>query len=110
MNSIKVYKNAKLRHKSELYDIVIEDGKYKEIAPNCGDKYKDCDIKDLEGKLVCEPYVESHIHLDYVYTADVPKEATLSGTLFEAINKWSESKEVISGDEIKERALKAVMS
>lgn len=110
MNNIKVYKNAKLRHKSELYDIVIEDGKYKEIAPNCGDKYKDCDIKDLEGKLVCEPYVESHIHLDYVYTADVPKEATLSGTLFEAINKWSESKEVISGDEIKERALKAVMS
>lgn len=110
MENIKVFKNGKLRHKSELYDIVVENGIFKEIAPNCGCKYKDCEVVDLKGKLVCEPYVESHIHLDYVYTAQVPKEETVSGTLFEAIDKWSESKHSITKAEIKERAVKGIMT
>ena len=97
-----LYKNAKLRHKNELMDIVVCDGIFKEIGKNL--HYPDIKEVDLEGKLVCEPYVESHIHLDYVYTASIPTDATASGTLFEAINKWSESKHVLTKEDIKKRA------
>ncbi len=112
---ISIYKNARLRHKSELYDIVIEDDIYKEIGVGIADKYKYEQSYDLEGKLVCEPYVESHIHLDYVYTGkmnveEVKKEETSSGTLFEAIDKWSESKLTTGINDIKERARKAIKS
>lgn len=110
VNEIKVYKNAVLRNREGLYDIVTEGEYFKEIGPLAGNKYKDCEVRDLKGRLVCEPYVESHIHLDYVYTADIPKERTLSGTLFEAINKWSESKSVISKEDIKSRAIKGIIS
>jgi cytosine deaminase len=64
--------------------------------------------KDLKGRLVCEPYVESHIHLDYIYTADLPDEETGSGTLFEAIDKWSDSKKVLTKQDIKDRAYKGI--
>lgn len=105
---VKVYKNAKLRHGKGLCDIVVENGKYKKIEKNAGTGYPEELCVDLKGKLVSEPYVESHIHLDYVYTASIPKEETASGTLFEAIDKWSESKAVLTKDVIKNRAREAV--
>lgn len=108
MKEVIVYKNAKLRHQQELSDIVVEGDTFKEIGAGCGDKYKNCQLIDLQGRLVCEPYVESHIHLDYVYTASIPKEETASGTLFEAINKWSESKSVLTKEDIKERAMRGI--
>lgn len=105
---IKVFKNAKLRHGKGLADIVVCDGKYKEIAENIAEKYPNAECVDLEGRLVSEPYVESHIHLDYVYTAMKPTDGAKSGTLFEAIDKWSENKNALSKDIIKERAKKAI--
>lgn len=108
MNGVKVYKNAKLRHKTDLYDIVVQNGKFKEIGINCGDKY-DCEKVDLGGRLVCEPYVEPHIHLDYVHTADIPEQETSSGTLFEAIDKWSESKSVLTKSDIKKKAYRGII-
>lgn len=110
MKGITIYKNAKLRHKTGLYDIVVEGDKFKEIVHNCKNKYNDCSVVDLEGRLVCEPYVESHIHLDYVYTADIPSEETASGTLFEAIDKWSESKHFLTKEDIKKRAVKGIIN
>lgn len=106
---MKVYKNARLRHKTNSYDIwvdndVIEDIVYKGTRPFTGNE----EIEDLENRLVCEPYVESHIHLDYVYTADIPQEETGSGTLFEAIEKWSDSKEILTIQDIKDRAYKGI--
>lgn len=105
---MKVYRNAKLRHKQELYDIWVEDEKIKEIVPAGSLTFPAEEEKDLGGRLVCEPYVESHIHLDYVYTADVPAEATGTGTLFEAIEKWSDSKNVLTVQDIKDRAYKGI--
>ena len=105
---VKVYKNAKLRHGKGLCDIGVVNGKYKKIEINAGTGYPEELCVDLKGKLVSEPYVESHIHLDYVYTASIPKEETASGTLFEAIDKWSESKAVLTKDVIKNRAREAV--
>ena len=105
---MKVYENAKLRHRSGLYDIWVDKGMIKDIVP-AGTFPKDAaERKELSGRLVCEPYVESHIHLDYVYTADVPEEETGSGTLFEAIEKWSDSKSVLTVKDIKERAYKGI--
>lgn len=110
MRKIIAYKNAKLRHREGLYDIVTEGEKIIGIAKGCAGKYSDAEIVDLGGRLVCEPYVESHIHLDYVYTADIPAEETASGTLFEAIEKWSDSKHQLSKEDIKKRAYKGILT
>lgn len=105
---ITVYKNARLRHGQGIQDIVVENGRYLQIAENAGAAFPDAEVIDLEGRLVSEPYVESHIHLDYVYTASLPKEETASGTLFEAIDKWSESKAALTTEVIKDRARETV--
>lgn len=105
---VTVYKNARLRHGKGICDIVVDNGKYIDISKNAGQKYPEAKVIDLEGRLVSEPYVESHIHLDYVYTASLPKEETASGTLFEAIDKWSESKAALTAEIIKNRAREAV--
>lgn len=110
MRKIIAYKNAKLRHREGLYDIVTEGEKIIGIAKDSAGKYSDAEIVDLGGRLVCEPYVESHIHLDYVYTADIPAEETASGTLFEAIEKWSGSKHQLSKEDIKKRAYKGMLT
>ena len=110
MRKIIAYKNAKLRHREGLYDIVTEGEKIIRIAKDSAGKYSDAEIVDLGGRLVCEPYVESHIHLDYVYTADIPAEETASGTLFEAIEKWSGSKHQLSKEDIKKRAYKGILT
>lgn len=110
MRKIIAYKNAKLRHREGLYDIVTEGEKIIGIAKDSAGKYSDAEIVDLGGRLVCEPYVESHIHLDYVYTADIPAEETASGTLFEAIEKWSGPKHQLSKEDIKKRAYKGILT
>ena len=110
MRKIIAYKNEKLRHREGLYDIVTEGEKIIGIAKDSAGKYSDAEIVDLGGRLVCEPYVESHIHLDYVYTADIPAEETASGTLFEAIEKWSGSKHQLSKEDIKKRAYKGILT
>lgn len=100
---MKVFANAALRQKNGTYDIWVEDDKIVDIVAS-GEKEAVGEIYDLKGRLVSEPFVESHIHLDYVYTASVPKEETGSGTLFEAIDKWSDSKSVLTVQDIKDRA------
>ncbi|MGN0160294.1 MAG: cytosine deaminase [Lachnospiraceae bacterium] len=105
---MKLFKNARLRHKSGTYDIWVDQDKVHEIAPAGSMDFPVEEVRDLEGKLVCEPYVESHIHLDYIHTAEVPGEEIGSGTLFEAIDKWSDSKSVLTVQDIKERAYKGI--
>lgn len=104
----KRYRNAKLRHKQELYDIWVEGEKIKDIVPAGTQGFMGEEGEDLGGRLVCEPYVESHIHLDYVYTADIPAQETETGTLFEAIDNWSDSKSVLTIQDIKDRAYKGI--
>lgn len=108
MSKLTIYKNAKLRHQNECVDFAVEDGIFKKIGTGLSAAYPDARVVDLNGKLTCEPFVESHIHLDYVYTASLPDKATESGTLFEAIDNWSASKSALTIDGIKERAKKAL--
>lgn len=106
MSKLTIYKNAKLRHQNECVDFAVENGIFKKIGTGLSAAYPDAEVVDLNGKLTCEPFVESHIHLDYVYTASLPDKATESGTLFEAIDNWSASKSALTIDGIKERAKK----
>lgn len=98
-----VYKNAKLRGGSGLTDILVEDGIFKKIGKLTEEEMNGQEVTDLKGKLVCEPYCDPHIHLDYVFTAESFSENG-TGTLFDGIASWSESKSGLSEAEITERA------
>lgn len=105
---VTIFKNAKLKGKNELVDILVEDGIYKEIGKGISEKYKDVKHYDLNGNLVVPPYVDPHIHLDYVYTARMPGANNGTGTLFEGIQRWSETKGNMTIEEVKERAKIAI--
>lgn len=107
---MKIYKNAGLRERTGQYDIWVDQGRVSRIVTAGEIPAEGFETCDLAGRLVCEPYVESHIHLDYVFTADVPEEETGSGTLFEAIDKWSDSKSVLTIQDIKNRAYKGILA
>jgi cytosine/creatinine deaminase len=53
---------------------------------------------------VSPPFVESHIHLDSVLTAGVPR-WNQSGTLFEGIAIWGDRKRELTLEDVKRRAL-----
>lgn len=106
-----LFTNVKLKGNSELTDLLVEEGIIQAIAPNLSQQYeKDASVKimDIEGKLTVPPYVEPHIHLDYVYTAHTPGATNATGTLFEGIQRWSETKANLTKEEIKNRAKIAV--
>ena len=99
---------ARLRGNTDLVDILVEDGTFKEIGPNLISRVDNINIVNLEGRLILPPYVEPHIHLDYVYTARDPGAANKSGTLFEGIQRWSETKLKRTKEDIIGRARIAV--
>ncbi|MBY0096100.1 cytosine deaminase [Mesobacillus maritimus] len=102
--------NAKLYGQEGLWDLHIIENKIFSVTPAqqspnpSGEK-----VIDVNGKIVLPPFVEPHIHLDYVLTAGTPR-WNQSGTLFEGIQIWSERKKVVkeSKEEIKNRALQAL--
>jgi len=62
---------------------------------------------DAQGKLLCEPFVEPHIHLDAALTAGEPN-WNHSGTLFEGIECWSERKPLLNEADIRRRVVKTL--
>lgn len=98
----KLFKNVRLRGSSELTDILVEDGIITGIGKSDGES-ADAETVDLGGRLVCEPYCDPHIHLDYVFTAQSFQQNE-TGTLFDGIASWSESKGGLSKEILKERA------
>ncbi len=102
----KKFINAKIKGIDELQEILIENGKFQEISSHIA--VSDCPVIDLQGKLTLPPYVDPHIHLDYVFTARKQGAKNGTGTLFEGIQRWSETKSDLTVEEIKARAVKAV--
>ncbi|MFI3238701.1 MAG: cytosine deaminase [Lachnospiraceae bacterium] len=100
-----LYKNAKIKGVSGKRDILVEDGKFKRIEAQIDEA---CEMVDLDGFLVSAPYVDPHIHLDYVFTARKEGATNGTGTLFEGIQRWSETKDDLTIEDIKERALQGV--
>lgn len=63
---------------------------------------------DLKGRLVVPPYVDAHLHLDYVYTGRSDGALNNTGTLFEGIARWHDVKKTQTFDDAKERALRGI--
>lgn len=104
---MKCFVNARIKGHDAIESILVDsEGIITEIGTVVSSP-ADCKKIDLEGRLVIPPYVDPHIHLDYVYTADLGAENG-SGTLFEGIQRWSESKGRATVAELKARALKGI--
>ena len=86
-----IIKQAKLRGKEGIWNIVVQDGKISKVTESLDD-VSGHEIFDVEGALVLPPFIEPHIHLDTTLTAGEP-EWNKSGTLFEGIQRWSQRKE-----------------
>ncbi|MFC2949382.1 cytosine deaminase [Virgibacillus sediminis] len=104
-------KNAKLYGQEGSWNIDIQAGQIQTITPAAEDitEKNDENVIDLNGKIVLPPYVEPHIHLDYVLTAGTPR-WNQSGSVFEGIEIWSERKQMMNEtkEDIKKRALQAI--
>ena len=102
----KKFFNAKIYRNDSATEIVVEDGKVTHIGtnlPKCEEEI------DLKGKLIMPPYVDPHLHLDYVYTlSELGQEGAGSGTLFEAIELWPKFKETLTVESVKKLALKGI--
>lgn len=99
-------KNVLIENAGERKDIRIEGGKFAEIAPNLAAAPGE-EVIDATDKLVLPPFIESHVHLDTCLTAGEP-EWNLSGTLFEGIQRWSQRKETLTKQDVKDRVGRAV--
>lgn len=103
---MKKFINAIIYSHDDASEILVEDGVIKAIGKDLGPAGE---IFDLAGKLVTPPYVDPHIHLDYVYTlSELGKTGAGSGTLFEAIEMWPKFKENLTIDSVKKLALKGI--
>lgn len=102
-----IYKNANLNGKKQT-SFAVENGKFADFGDDLEQKYPQAEVKDLKGMVTVPPFADAHIHLDYVYTAALPSHETASGTLFEAIDNWSDSKDKLTVESVKKRAYAAV--
>ena len=66
---MKKFKNVRLKGQKELVSILVEDGKIKKIAQDIPEA-EECETIDLGGHLVVPPYVDPHLHLDYVFNLE----------------------------------------
>ena len=98
--------NAKLRGKEDLQEILIENGKFKDISTKIS-AHENETIIDAKGRLVLPPFVEPHVHLDTTLTAGEPV-WNISGTLFEGIQCWAKRKEFLTKEDVKSRAKKTL--
>lgn len=104
-----ILRNAKLYGREGLWTIDIEGGRIRSVTAAGEADVAGKDVRDLEGKIVLPPYVEPHIHLDYVFTAGTPRWSK-SGSVFEGIEIWAERKKQLNEtkDDLKKRALRAI--
>jgi cytosine deaminase len=106
-NRISAIRNARLRGRRQVQDILINDaGRIEKVgaklrAPRGGR------VIDADGGLVVPSFVDSHLHLDLAYSLDVVK-PNKSGTLMEAIRHWDEAKRRMTAADVRERAIRAI--
>lgn len=99
--------NAAIFGREGLWDIIVKDGKFLSIKEAGAVDNFEGETIDLNKNLVSAPFIEPHIHLDTALTAGQPK-WNESGTLFEGIQCWSERKESLTKQDVKERATQAL--
>jgi len=107
MTQITAIKNARLRHRARLHDILIGgSGRIERIEPKLRLPKKGRVI-DAAGELVLPSFVDAHLHLDLAYSLDLVK-PNKGGTLVEAIRHWDEAKRRLTPENVRERAIRAI--
>ncbi|GAB3473292.1 cytosine deaminase [Azotobacter salinestris] len=99
--------NARLRGREGLHRIELDGARIAAIAAQPAPADAGGDELDATGNLVVPPFVEPHIHLDATLTAGEPA-WNMSGTLFEGIERWAERKALVTHEDTKTRAKKAI--
>lgn len=102
---MKKFVNANIYGQDEAREILVENGIFKSIGQNLDDAEE---VIDLEHRLVLPPYVDPHLHLDYIFSGLGPGNANISGTLFEGIQRWSDNKKSLTEEMVRERALQGI--
>jgi cytosine deaminase len=103
---MKKFINAVIYGHNDANEILVDNGVIKEIGKDLGPADETI---DLGGKLVTAPYVDPHLHLDYVYTlSELGQQGAGSGTLFEAIEMWPKFKSNLTIEGVKKLALKGI--
>lgn len=98
-------RDVRVENAPETCDLRVTDGRFSEIGAFLEPRGED--VVEGHGRLVLPPIIESHVHLDSALTAGQPR-WNESGTLFEGIQVWSERKESLTVDDVKERVRRAV--
>ena len=83
-------------------DIGIEGDRIKAVEDLSGAEAGE--VIEAEGDLVSPPFVDPHFHLDATLSYGLPR-INASGTLLEGIGLWGELKQIVTQDEMVERAL-----
>lgn len=99
--------NARLRGREGLHRIELDGARIAAITMQPAPADAAGDELDATGNLVVPPFVEPHIHLDATLTAGEPA-WNMSGTLFEGIERWAERKALVTHEDTKTRAKKAI--
>ncbi len=102
---MKKYINANVYKHPEISEFIVENGKFIEVGKNLKEVVETI---DLQGHLVMPPYVDPHLHLDYIFSGLGPNNANVSGTLFEGIQRWSDNKKTLTQEMVRERALNGI--
>jgi cytosine deaminase len=103
---MKKFTNARIyRQHDHSSEILVDKGVIKQIGKSLPKAEEEI---DLRGRLVVPPYVDPHLHLDYVYTASSEGAANSSGTLFEGIARWHDVKKTQTLEDARARALKGI--
>ena len=104
---MKKFTNARIyRQHDEPREILVDGGVIQQIGTNLPAADEEIDLK---GRLVIPPYVDPHLHLDYVYTGRSEEALNTSGTLFEGIARWHDVKKTQTLEDARERALRGIM-
>ncbi len=99
-------RHAQLHRHQGLVDISVENGRFTRIAPDLSSERAIREL-DVAGRLVVPPFIDAHVHLDAVLTVGQPRYNT-SGTLLEGIQIWSERKQSLTQEDVKQRALEEI--
>ncbi|MBF7030230.1 amidohydrolase family protein [Staphylococcus kloosii] len=103
---MKKFINATIYGVPDATEFIIDDnGQFKAVGNNLEEVNE---VIDLEGRLVLPPFVDPHVHLDYIFTGLGEGNANVSGTLFEGIQRWSDNKKEMTEEVVSERALAGI--
>ena len=87
---------------SRQADIAIANGKIAAVEPGITAEARE--VIDATGRLVSQPFVDCHFHMDATLSYGMPR-VNASGTLLEGISLWGELKRLQRREDIVARAL-----